>query len=98
VLDVAPGGEHDHGQRRLGGGHHRQYLEAAATGQHHVQHDEVDVLGEGQISAGDAVQRRQHLESVRAESPSQEIDDSRLILDDQDQSRHGRPPWPHRAA
>ena len=45
ILDLAPGGQHDHRQGRLGGAQRGQHLHAAAAREHQVEHDRVEALG-----------------------------------------------------
>ena len=88
ILDLPAGGEHDHRQRRLGVVDQLEHLEAAASRQHHVEHDEVDCVPERLVGAGGAVERGVDLEAMRAEPAFQEVDDSRLVLDDEDPVGH----------
>ena len=66
MLDLAAGREHDHRQRRLGVAQRRQHLEPAAAREHHVEHDQIDVLAQRLLGAGDAVERRGDVEPVGA--------------------------------
>ena len=87
ILQLAAGGEHDHGQLGALGGEVAQHLHSAAAGEHEVEHHEVDVVTERELEAALAVERRSDLEPMDAETTVDEIHDSGLVLD-QDDVRH----------
>ena len=70
-----------------------EHLEPAAPGKHHVEHDEIDRVTERLVGAGVAVERRVDLEPVRAQAALEEVDDSGLVLDDEDAVGHGAMIW-----
>lgn len=69
----------------------REHLEAAASRQHQVEHDEIDVLAQRRLGAADAVERDHHIKPVGVQPPLKEVDDPRLVLDHQDHPWHRHP-------
>ena len=96
ILDLSARGQHDHRHARLGAAHRFEHLQAVATGQHQVEHDRVEVVAQRQALARDAVAGRLDREAGRLKAASHEVDDARLVLDQQD-PRAREPPAGDRA-
>ena len=84
ILDLAAGSQHDH--RETGALLHElvENRSSVASGEHQVEHDEIDVVLERQFQAGVAVERRAHVQAAGGEPALDEIDDSRFVLDHHD--------------
>ena len=80
----AAGREHDDRQRRLDRADLLEDLEAAATGQHHVEDHEVEVAPHGAVATVDAVGGHLDRVALRAQRALDEVRDAALVLDEKD--------------
>ena len=84
VGDLAPGGQHDHRQRRPRAADRREDVDSVFAGQHPVEDDEVRLGAEGEPLAADPVGGNRDAIALRFEPSHQEVGDPRLVLNDQD--------------
>ena len=87
ILDLAARGEHDHGHVRLRLPQRAEDLQAGAAGEHQVEHDQVEALAQRAALALDPVEGSLDGEPLGFEAAFDEVDDSRLVLDQENHRR-----------
>jgi hypothetical protein len=65
------------------------HVEARAVRQHHIEHDEVDMIGGEPVAQLPAVCREQHAEALALDIAGEQLADLRVVIDDENALRGG---------
>jgi hypothetical protein len=93
VLDLVAGGKEQHRHALSGGANSLQHAPAIQPREHHVQHDEIVVLGPGKVQPVQAVAYQIHHEPGFREALPQVFTRLLLVFDDQDLHRRLSLAW-----